>query len=59
MATVCDLCGRGSQKSQKKSHSNIKTIRRQYLNLQKRTIDGKKKNVCIKCIRTMKKNLKV
>ncbi|MCG2686580.1 50S ribosomal protein L28 [Candidatus Parcubacteria bacterium] len=47
MATVCDICGRGSQKSQKKSHSNIKTIRRQYLNLQKKTIEGKKKNVCV------------
>ena len=58
MARVCDICGRGPQKSQKKSHSNIKTIRRQYLNLQKKNINGKQKNVCVKCIRTMKKELK-
>ena len=58
MARKCDICERGSQKSQKRSHSSIKTIRRQYLNLQKKTIDGIKKNVCTKCMRTMKKNEK-
>ena len=58
MARKCDVCGRGPRKSQKRSHSSIKTIRRQYLNLQKKTIDGKKMNVCTKCIRTMKKNVK-
>ena len=56
MARKCDICGRGPQKSQKRSHSSIKTIRRQYLNLQKKVVDGKQKNVCTKCIRTMKKN---
>ncbi|MFC1622549.1 bL28 family ribosomal protein [Patescibacteria group bacterium] len=56
MARTCDICKRGPQKSQKRSHSNIKTIRRQYLNLQKKTIDGKRKNVCTKCMRILKKN---
>lgn len=57
MATHCDICKRGPQKSQSRSHSNIKTITRQYLNLQKKTIDGKQKNVCTRCIRTLKKHL--
>ena len=58
MARTCDICGRGPQKSQKRSHSSIKTIRRQYLNLQSKKIDGEKKNVCTKCMRTIKKESK-
>ena len=57
MARTCDICGRGSLKGHKVSHSNINTIRRQALNLQTKTIDNKKKRICAKCIRTMKKNL--
>ena len=57
MATHCDICQRGPQRSQTRSHSNIKTIRRQHLNLQKKTIDGVQKNICTRCIRTLKKNL--
>ena len=56
MATKCDICGRGPQKSQKRSHSNIKTIRKQYINLQKKVVEGVRKNVCTKCMRTIKKN---
>ncbi len=55
MATQCDICGRGPRKSQKRSHSNRKTIRKQFLNLQKKTINGVQKNVCTKCLRTLKK----
>ena len=57
MARTCDICGRGSLKGHKVSHSNIKTIRRQALNLQSKMIDGKKKKVCVKCMRTIKKNI--
>ena len=57
MARTCDICGRGSLKGHKVSHSNIKTIRRQALNLQSKMIDGKKKKVCTKCARTIKKNM--
>ena len=57
MARSCDICGRGSLKGHKVSHSNIKTIRRQALNLQSKMIDGKKKRVCVKCTRTMKKDM--
>jgi large subunit ribosomal protein L28 len=55
MATKCDVCGRGSKKDASRSHSNIKTTKRQNINLQTRRIDGKKMNVCNKCIKTMKK----
>lgn len=55
MATKCDICGRGTKKDASRSHSNIKNTKRQNINLQKRTIDGKRMDVCIKCTKTMKK----
>ncbi|MDP2709262.1 MAG: 50S ribosomal protein L28 [bacterium] len=58
MATKCDVCGRGSTKGASRSHSNIKTIKRQYINLQVKKIDGKKLNVCAKCIKTGAKKKK-
>lgn len=58
MAKKCDMCGRGSTKDASRSHSNIKTIRRQYINLQVKTVNGKKMRVCAKCIKTMAKTKK-
>ncbi|MDO8592607.1 MAG: L28 family ribosomal protein [bacterium] len=58
MATKCDLCGRGSSKDASRSHSNIKTIRRQYLNLQAKKINGQSRHVCAKCIKTLAKKKK-
>jgi ribosomal protein L28 len=55
MAKRCDLCGRGSKKGASRSHSNIKTIKRQHINLQTKKIDGKKMKVCTKCLKTMVK----
>lgn len=55
MARRCDLCGRGSTKDATRSHSNIKTIKRQHINLQTKTIDGKKMRVCSKCLKTLRK----
>ncbi|MEA3398188.1 MAG: 50S ribosomal protein L28 [Patescibacteria group bacterium] len=55
MAKKCDLCGRSSTKGAARSHSNIKTIRRQNINLQSKKIDGKKMKVCTKCLKTMVK----
>lgn len=55
MAKKCDICGRSSTKDASRSHSNIKTIKRQYINLQSKKIDGEKKKVCTKCIKTMSK----
>lgn len=57
MSRTCDICGRGPQKAIKRSHANNKTITRKYVNLQSRVIDGVKKKVCTRCLRTMKKNL--
>jgi len=55
MAKKCDVCGRGSTKGASRSHSNIKTIKRQYINLQVKKINGKSRAVCAKCIKTMVK----
>lgn len=55
MAKKCDLCGRSATKGAKRSHSNIKTLKRQGINLQTKTIDGKKLKVCTKCLKTMVK----
>lgn len=55
MARRCDLCGRSSTKGAKRSHSNIKTLKRQHINLQPRRLDGAKQLVCSKCLKTMVK----
>lgn len=52
MAKRCDICGRSSTKDASRSHSNIKTIKRQNINLQNKSIGGKKIKVCTKCIKT-------
>ncbi len=56
MAKRCDICGKGATKGIKRSHSNIKTARRQNLNLQTKKIEGKKMKVCTSCLRNIKKN---
>ncbi|MBU1870887.1 MAG: 50S ribosomal protein L28 [Patescibacteria group bacterium] len=58
MAKKCKLCGRGSTKGASRSHSNIKTIRRLYINLQTKTVNGKKIKACTKCIKTISKKSK-
>ena len=55
MARRCDICGRGSKKDASRSHSNIKTTKRQYINLQSRKINGQRMKVCTKCLKTMVK----
>ena len=57
MSRICDICGRGPKKAASRSKSNIKTLKRQYINLQSRLIDGVRKKVCTKCLRTMKKKM--
>lgn len=59
MAKKCDLCGRGSTKGASRSHSKIKTLKRQNINLQSKTIDGLKLKVCSSCLRTMVKPKRV
>ena len=55
MARQCDLCGRGPLFMNQRSHSNIKTRRTQDINLQQATVDGNKKRVCAKCLKSMHK----
>jgi ribosomal protein L28 len=56
MAT-CDICSRQPLKGNSVSHSNRKTIRRQKLNLQTKTVDGKKLRVCTRCLKTLAKRM--
>ncbi|MFH1661619.1 MAG: bL28 family ribosomal protein [Candidatus Falkowbacteria bacterium] len=55
MSKQCDICGRSATKGASRSHSNIKTLKRQGINLQTKKIDGKKSKVCVKCLKTMAK----
>lgn len=47
----CSQCGKGSAKGASRSHSKIKTLRRQHANIQK--VGGR--YLCTKCIRTLAK----
>ncbi|MFZ5982373.1 MAG: 50S ribosomal protein L28 [Patescibacteria group bacterium] len=55
MSRVCDICGRGSQSGNKRSHSNIATLRKFMINLQVKLIEGEKKRVCSRCLKTLSK----
>ena len=55
MAKKCDVCGKSATKGVKRSHSNVKTLKRQNVNIQPRTVEGKKMKVCTTCLKTLKK----
>ncbi|MFH1236200.1 MAG: 50S ribosomal protein L28 [Parcubacteria group bacterium] len=57
MARSCDICGRGSLRSASRSHSNIRTMRRRHVNLQRATIDGESIRVCTSCLKTRIKRM--
>lgn len=57
MARRCSICGRGPQTTLSRSHSNAANKRRQYLNLQTKTISGKKIKICTSCLRSLKKKM--
>ncbi len=59
MAKKCDLCGRSATKGASRSHSKIKTLKRQNINLQARTIEGSKVKLCTSCLRTIDKPKRV
>lgn len=59
MAKKCDLCGRSATKGASRSHSKIKTLKRQNINLQSKTIDGMKAKLCTSCLRTLDKPKRV
>ncbi len=55
MSRVCDMCGRGSQTGNKRSHSNVATLRKFQINLQVKKVEGEKKKICTKCLKTISK----
>lgn len=57
MARLCDRCGRGSNRANSRSHSNIATKREQFANLQSRKIGGLRQTLCTRCLKTMRKTL--
>jgi len=59
MAKKCDLCGRSATKGASRSHSKIKTLKRQNINLQSKSIDGLKVKLCTSCLRTIDKPKRV
>ncbi len=58
MSRVCDICGRGSSSGHSVSHSNVKTLRKFMINLQSKKIDGVKKKICTRCLKTSNKSAK-
>jgi large subunit ribosomal protein L28 len=55
MSRVCQVCGRGPVSAQSRSHSNIATKRTMAINLQTKKINGQRKKVCTKCLKTAAK----
>ncbi len=60
MSKVCIVCGKGRTSANQISHAHNVSKRTAGANLQKKAveIDGKKtkKNICTKCLKTMKKD---
>jgi large subunit ribosomal protein L28 len=52
---MCEICGRSPLKGNSVSHSNIKTIRHQKINLQSKRVDGKRIAICTSCIKSRAK----
>ncbi len=55
MAKKCDICRRSATKGASRSHSNIKTLKRQGINLQTYKINGVKVRLTAREARTLKK----
>jgi len=53
------MCGRGSTKGASRSHSKIKTLKRQNINLQNRNVEGMSVKLCASCLRTLEKPKRV
>ncbi|MEK7516864.1 MAG: 50S ribosomal protein L28 [Patescibacteria group bacterium] len=58
MARICDRCGRGPLRAVSRSHSNIATKRRQFLNLQMKRVEGHRMRICTNCLKTLAKKPK-
>jgi ribosomal protein L28 len=55
MSRICAICGKVAVRANNRSHSNIKTPRKQKPNLQFLTVDGVTSRVCSTCRRTLAK----
>jgi ribosomal protein L28 len=55
MSKVCEITGRGPKASRSRSHSNVRTLRRQLINLQTVRIGGKKVRIAARTLKTLKK----
>lgn len=55
MSRRCDVCHRGPTRKISRSHSHIATVKRQYVNLQNKTLLGKRVKICTNCLKTTKK----
>ncbi|MCW1891829.1 MAG: 50S ribosomal protein L28 [Candidatus Uhrbacteria bacterium] len=55
MSRVCAITGRGPKASRSRSHSNVRSLRRQGINLQTIRIDGKKFRIAARTLKTLKK----
>ena len=55
MAKVCNICGKRPLSMIKRSHSKIATKAKQNVNLQSKVVDGKRVNICTRCLRTLSK----
>ncbi|MDZ7611471.1 MAG: bL28 family ribosomal protein [Candidatus Moranbacteria bacterium] len=51
----CYICNKTATTGNKRSHSNIATKRKFKINLQSKEIEGKKRTVCTRCIKTLNK----
>ncbi|OGY41388.1 MAG: 50S ribosomal protein L28 [Candidatus Buchananbacteria bacterium RBG_13_36_9] len=58
MSRTCEICGRGPLKGASRSHSNIKTLKRKYINLQTKKIEGKRIKICTSCLKNRAKSAK-
>jgi ribosomal protein L28 len=56
MSRTCEICGRGPVSSATRSHSNIKSKKWKYLNLQSKKIGNKTVKICTKCLKTQMKS---
>jgi ribosomal protein L28 len=53
------MCKRGATKGASRSHSKVKTLKKQHINLQTRVIEGNKFKICTSCLRTVNKPKRV
>ncbi|MCX6743647.1 MAG: bL28 family ribosomal protein [Candidatus Parcubacteria bacterium] len=59
MSRTCEICGRGPKTSASRSHSNIKTLKKKYINLQTKKINGEKVKICTSCLKTKVKAARI